>query len=125
MPGQLALKVFERSLHEVGHIAPIELGFDMAGFQPRDVQQVAHQTVQPPGSLLDFFHHRLLKNRAAAGLAQAAGRAGNGCNRRPDFMGNGIEQGLAEAFGLRYQLGLLLGIPQPLPVQHEPNLADE
>ena len=38
--------LFECGLNQVSHIAPVQLGPNVARFEPCHVQQVAHQTVQ-------------------------------------------------------------------------------
>jgi hypothetical protein len=67
----------------------------------------------------------MVRCTANTGLGQVAGGAGDRGDGRPNFVGDGVKQRLAEVLGFRHQLGLLLGIAQPLPVEHERDLPDE
>ena len=97
VPDQIFLGLLQSDLDEVRHVAPIEIRFDVAGFEPSHAQQVADQPVETPGGFLDLRHHGGLKlaRIRSSGVAQAAGGARNRRDRGSDFMRNRVEQGLA------------------------------
>ena len=125
MAGQRATQTVPGGGDHIPQIVPVGIGFQMARFQPGEVEQVLHQPVQAASGFLQFIGQGLLGGAERSGIVQAAGGGIDGGERGTQFVGDGVEQRLAEAFGLGDQFGLQLRVAQALTIQHQGDLADE
>ncbi len=129
--------------HHVRQVGQPAAQRDRACFQPRHVEQVADETVQPLRLLLDGVEHGgpgCLVQGAVPGR-QAGGGTEDGGERRAQVVRDGGQQGRAQPVGLRLQARLVdvahqvdpfhrqrrlvgQGVQQPLPVrgQQRPRL---
>ena len=91
----------------------------MAGLQPGHVEQIADKPVQSRRGLLNFRDHFV--SNIASGLfyfRKRAGRARDGRERRAQFVGNGIQQRVAES--LRFRDQPLARRPRAVPRDPKP-----
>src|SRR4029077_17860509 len=96
-------------LQELAHVAPFLFRADHSAFEAVHVEKVVHDPIQSPravvnfaGELLKYLRVMSIWRRADQFLAGSPDRG----ERRLQFVGNAIEQRLAEPLGLEAELDL-------------------
>ena len=107
-----------------GRLVPAAIRLERAALQARQVQQVAHDAVEPMRLLLDGLGEaapRLVVPLHVA-LAQAAGRGQDRGQRRAQVVAHRVEQRRLHLVGAAQHLGFIGLVAQPRPIHRSPQL---
>ncbi len=122
---ELVLGGFDGDVADIGEVAPVEGGPDVAGLEAGDVEEVSDETVEAGGSNEDFVGESRGVGGEVLERAEAGRGGGDGGEWGAELVGDGVEEALAEAFGFGEQAGVLFGVAELLAIEDEGDLADE